>query len=110
MALYDTPNLTAGIDDALISTAQQVPALPIGILIFTFLVVLLGGTSTQQRRQSYSDFPFWALMASVSCLLLSLIMTMKEGMLGLDILGVVIALNIMTGFWFFLSKGRNEVQ
>ena len=107
--LYNQPNLTSGIDDALISMAQNVPALPIGILLFVFFTVLLGGTASQTRRQGYADFPMWALLASVSCLLISLVMTMREGLISLATLGIVVALNILTAFWFFMSKGKGEI-
>jgi hypothetical protein len=109
MAIYSDVNLTGGFDGALISMASQIPALPIGVLLFTFFVVLLGGTSSQSRRYGYADFPMWTLFASLSCLLLSLVMTLKVGLIGLDILGIVVALNILSAFWYFTSKGRGEV-
>jgi len=106
MSLFSEPNLTSGIDDALVSTAQSVPAFPAMILVFTFLVVLLGGSSNQKRRIGYADYPFWAALASIATMMIALIFTLGQGMIDITTLGIVIAVTIMSGLWFFLSKGR----
>jgi hypothetical protein len=109
MPLYNIPNMSRGIDDTLIGVVQAVPTFSIGILLFVWIVVLVGGTSSQTRRVGYADYPMWALLASCSTLLLSLIMTMKEGLISLPTLGIVVAITLLSGFWFFMSKGRNEI-
>ena len=109
MTLYNLTNMSSGIDDTLIGLVSQVPAFAIGILIFVFFVVLIGGTSSQIRRVGYADYPMWTLLASCSILLLSLIMTIKEGLISLSTLGIVVAITLLSGFWFFMSKGRNEI-
>lgn len=107
--LFTPPNLTSGIDTAVISTATSVPAFAIGTLIFAFMVVLIGGSSSQYKRNGYADIPLWSLFASLSCLMLSLIMTIKEGLITLEVLGIVLAITIITGFWYFMSSARNEL-
>lgn len=106
--IYEQPNMTGGIDNTLIEIAHSVPAFPIGLLIFVYITVLLGGTAAQTRRTGSADYPLWALLASLSIFLLALIMTIKVGLIDLTVLGIIIAINILTGFWFFMSKGRNE--
>ena len=108
MSLYNQPNLTSGIDDAIVSTAQSVPAFPIMILFFIYFMVLIGGSSSQKRRTGSADIPFWNVLASLSVLLISLIMTIGVGMIDLTTLGIVVAITIMSGLWFFLSKARGE--
>jgi hypothetical protein len=108
MGLYNIPNMSGGIDDTLIDLATEVQALPIGLLIFTFLVVLLGGTAQQTRRTGSADWSMWSLMASLSVLLLSLLMTTRAGLIDMATLGIVVALNVLAGIWFFMSSGRNE--
>ena len=108
MSLYTQPNLSSGIDETLISTAQSVPALPVMIIVFTYFVVLLGGSANQKRRIGSADYPFWAVLAGMSITFESLIMTIGIGIINLTTLGVVIALTIMSGLWFFLSKQRGE--
>jgi len=108
MTLFDEPNLTGGIDDALISTAQEVPTFPIMILVFVFFTILLGGATAQKKRTGSSDVPMWAVLAGLSTTFLALIMTMGEGIIDLATLGIVIAVTILCGLWFFLSKVRGE--
>lgn len=109
MALYEEINLTSGVDDALISLAQNVPIFPVMLLVFIFGLVLLGGTSNQKRRTGTADFPFWSVLASLSTFIVSLLMTLGEGMIDLLTLGVVTGITIMCGLWFFLSKVRGEM-
>jgi len=109
MVLFAPPNLTSGIDDALKSTAQSVPLFPVLILVFTFLMVLLGGSSNQRRRVGVADFPFWSVLAGTATTFLALIMTIGGGIISPTTLGIVVAVNIMTGVWFFLSKVRGEM-
>lgn len=109
MALYEEINLTSGVDDALVSLAQNVPVFPIMLLVFIFGLVLIGGTSSQKRRTGTSDTPFWAILAALSTFIIALLMTMGEGMIDLLTLGVVTGVTIMCGLWFFLSKVRGEM-
>lgn len=106
--LYSPPNLTSGIDDALISAAQSVPTFPIMILVFVFFSIILGGASAQKRRSGTSDIPFWAVLAGTSTTFVALIMTIGTGIIELTTLGIVIAITIMCGLWFFMSKVRGE--
>jgi hypothetical protein len=108
MTIYTEPNMTGGMDTLLISLVSEIPALPIMIMVFTYLVVLMGGTSSQNRRQGYSDFPMWNLIASLSILLIALILTVTAGVINLFTLGIVVSINILSGFWFFMSRGRYE--
>jgi len=112
MPLFTQPNLTSGVDQAIITTAQSVPAFPIMMLIFTFLVILIGGASSQKRRLGTADIPFWSVLAGLATTFEALIFSLGEGVIkgttGLTILGIVIAITIMCAIWFFLSKVRGE--
>lgn len=109
MPLYEEVNLTSGVDNALVSLAQSVPAFPIMILVFVFSLVLLGGSSSQKRRTGTADTPFWSILAALSTFMVSLLMTLGEGIISLTVLGIVVAVTIMCGLWFFLSKVRGEI-
>jgi len=109
MVLYEPPNLTGGVDQTLIEVATVVPSFIIGLLLFIFGVVFFGGTETQKKRSGYADYPLWSLMASMSILIITLILTINEGIINSLVLGVVVALTILSGLWFFLSRGRGEI-
>lgn len=109
MSLFSQPNLTGGIDDAIITTSQSIPIFPIMILIFVFMVVWLGGTSNQKRRIGYADYPFWAVLAGVTTTFLALIFTLSAGIINLTTLGITIAITILCAIWFFLNKDRGEI-
>jgi len=106
--IYTQPNMTGGLDETLVEIAREVPAFPIGILLFIFGVILLGGMSAQKRKDGYSDTPMWAIIASLATFMVALMMTMAAGLITLAILGYSLALLILSGFWFFMSRGRNE--
>ena len=109
MALYDIPNMTDGIDVALIGTATAVPIFIPMFLLFVFGVVFVGGITSQKRRLGTADMPMWATTASLSTLMVSLPLTLAIGLITLDILAVVVVLTIMSGVWLFLDRNRNEV-
>ena len=109
MTLYAQPNMTGGIDETLVQIARAVPSFIVGFLIFVFGVIFLGGSSTQGRRKGYSDYPMWAVVASTATLLISLILSLREGLIDILVLGVVLAVTIFSGLWFFLSRGRGEI-
>jgi len=106
--IYTQPNLTGGIDSAIVTTAQSVPAFPIMILLFVYFLVLIGGSSNQKRRTGNADFPFWATLGGLTVTFLSLIFTLVSGIISGVTLGIVIAVTILSAIWFFLSKVRGE--
>ena len=108
ISLYAQPNLTSGIDDALLSTAQSVPTFPVMILVFIFGMILLGGSVNQKRRTGTVDMPMWAVLAGLGTTLTALVMSLGDGIIDLTTLGIVVAVTIMSGVWFFLSKTRGE--
>lgn len=107
--IYATPNLTTGLDGTLVDIAGAVPAFIPSFLFFIFFVVLLSGASSQKKRTGSIDFPMWSLMASFSTFLVAMILTLQDGLMNLEILSIVIAVLIMNGLWFFLSKAKGEV-
>jgi len=109
MPLYNPPNLTEGVDQTLVSLASEVPSFIIGLLLFVWGIVFIGGATSQKRRTGFTDIPLWATLASVSTLLVSLLMTLKNGLINLETLGIVVAITVFSGLWLFLSKGRGEV-
>ena len=109
MSIYEAPSLETGLDGTLVEVIQAVPAFGIGILIFIFGVIFLGGIATQKRRSGFADIPMWGLLASLATFLMSLMLTIKENMIDLTTLSIVVAVTILFGLWFFLSKGRGEI-
>jgi len=107
MAIYNLTNATTP-DGILIGTATSVPAFPVMILVFTWFFVFLGGSQRQSSKYGYADIPQWSVLASLSILLLGLIMTITAGMIPGAYLVIIVALNILTAVWFFMSRGRLE--
>lgn len=107
MPTYNLPNGTTP-DEILGSISTSVPVLPIMLLVFSWFVIFLGGVLRQNTKSGYADLPMWASIASLGCLLLSLVLTVRSGFIVLEVLMVVIAVTIFSGVWFFLSRGRYE--
>ena len=105
MTLYNLTNATSP-DGILIGVAEAVPVLPIMLLVFTWFFVFLGGSQKQSSRYGYADMPQWAVLASLSILLLGLVMSITAGLISLSILVIIVALNILSSIWYFMSKGR----
>lgn len=109
MALYDQPTLMGGMDDTLVEVASTVSTFIPGLLIFVFGFIWISGMATQKRATGYADVQMWTVMASVGTMLVSLMLTLRDGLMNIEILGVVMAINVFSGLWLFLSRGRGEL-
>lgn len=109
MGLYTFPNMTDGIDQTLVGVANEIPVFIPMFLLFVWFFVFFGGVSFQSLRKGYSDVPLWGTLSGIATLIISLIMTMVSGIIQVEILGIVVAVTILFGFWFFFDKNRNEI-
>ncbi len=107
MSLYTLTDATTP-DGVLIGISSSVPVLPIMILVFTWFFIFITGARKQADRTGDADVSQWALLSSVTILILSLIMTITAGLLTLPVLIIVVSITILTAVWFFLSRGRIE--
>ncbi len=109
MVLYTIPNMSSGFDNVLVDFGSTLPIFVPMFLIFVFGIVFLGGFISQKRRSGFADVPMWATMASLSTLMIALPMTLVAGIIDIKYLSIVITLTIMSGFWLFSSRSRNEI-
>lgn len=106
--LYDLPNST-GIDSIIADTFNTFPFMGALFLLFTFLVVFLGGITRQKTKIGTADYSAWAIIASIATLLPALILSLTTGLIQLDWLIIVVSLNILSAIWFFLDRKPSEV-
>ena len=107
--LYELPNATSGLDAIMVQTLNIFPALTPLILLFVFLVIFLGGITRQKLRSGTSDYPAWAMVASLATLIPALLFSVQAGFIRLDWLVIVITLNILSAIWFFFDRKYTEV-
>lgn len=106
--LYTLPNTTEGYDQILIDTAVQVPSVVPLMLTFIFFFVFLGGSLRQKDKTGEGDFSMWSVVASISVLIVALILSIPEGLMNGEWMFLVILLNIFCAIWFFLDKAFNS--
>ena len=107
MATFEFPT-GATPDEMLVGVSTAVPVFPIMMLVFAWFFIFLTGCIKQNRRAGYSNMPQWATLASLGTLLLSLALTISEGIIAAPILLIVVAVTILSAVWFFMSRGRFE--
>ena len=107
--LYNLPNATDGIDNIAVQTLTAVPSFVPLLLFFVFFLILLGGSARQKARTGNADFPQWSVVASISTLMIALIMSVTTGIIQLDYLVIVVVVTIFSGVWFFLDHRQSEV-
>lgn len=107
--LYEIPNSTLGIDNILVSTQSAVHIFIPMVLFFIWGVVFISGILGQKKRSNYVDTPMWAVLASITTLMIALPMTLIAGLIQLEWLVIIVILTIMSGFWLFMDKNRSEV-
>ena len=109
MTLYTLPNMSSGMDTAIVGTITAVPIFAPMFLLFVFMVVLMGGMGSQKRRTGNADMPLWGTLAGLSTFMITLAMSMIEGMINLATLGIVIAVTITFAVWLFLDRRSTEI-
>ncbi len=107
--LYELPNATSGMDAILIQTINIFPAFTPLLLLFVFFVVFLGGIGRQKLRTGTADYPVWSVIASLSMLMVALILSIVSGFIRLDWLVIVVVITIFSGIWFFLDRRAGEI-
>ena len=107
--LYNLPNSTEGLDAIVVQTVNAVPIFTPLLLAFVFFVVFLGGASKQKTRSGSADYAMWSTVASMSTLMVALIMSMVEGIIHLDVLVIVVVVTIFSGVWLFLDRKSSEI-
>lgn len=106
--LYDLPNATT-LDNIAIQMVTAVPSFIPLLLFFVFFLVFLGGAARQKAKTGNPDFPMWGVVASVSVLILALLMSTITGIISLDWLVIVVVITILFGVWFFLDHRQSEI-
>ena len=107
--IYNLPNNTTGIDQIAVDTVGIVPSFTPLLLVFIFMLVFLGGIGRQKARLGTADYPMWAVIASLACLMTTLILSTVSGILQLDWLIIVIVITIFSGVWLFFDKQDNSL-
>ncbi len=109
MVLYDFPTVDAGADQFISGIITTMPSFTGWFLFFVYGVVFLSGSIAQKNLLGFADIPFWSLIASISCVIIILPLTLKLGFVQIEVLGIVVAITLASAVWFFLDRNRNEV-
>ena len=109
MTLYTAPNLTTGLDSAIIDTMSAVPIFTPMFLLFVFAIVFIGGSTSQKKKTGFADIPLWATVSSLSCLMIGLALSLGEGMINLTTLVLLVVITLLSGAWLFLGQNNREI-
>ena len=107
--LYNMPNMSNGMDNALTGLAGEVSIFIPMFLVFVWLVIFLSGTQAQKRRTMTADMPMWATLSSIATLMITLALTLASNLVSIFTLSLVVIVNIICGAWLFLDKTNREV-
>jgi Fe2+ transport system protein B len=108
--LYRLPNnTTGGMDQIVVDTVTALPSFTPLLLVFVFGVVAIGGIFRQRLRTGTADYAMWVSLASISTLIISLIMSVISGIVRLDQLVIVLAVTILSAVWLFLDRKNTEL-
>lgn len=107
--LFSIPNNTSGLDPVVIGTITSVPSLAPFLLVFVWMFVFVGGVIRQRQKSFNTDYAAWACLASLSTLIVALLMSIVAGFISLSQLITVLTLNLICGVWLFLDRRQSEV-
>lgn len=109
--LYSIPNMSGGIDSAVVNlgSSDGVTVFVPFFLLFFYCFIAFTGMIQQKARTGSADVPMWLTIGGIATTMITLVMTMIQGLINPITLGAVISITILSGFWLFMDKGRNEV-
>jgi F0F1-type ATP synthase assembly protein I len=107
--LYDVPNMSDGMDNALVGIAGEVSIFIPMFLFFVWLVIFLGGSQSQKRRTGSADMGMWATVSSLAVLMITLALTITSGLVNMLTLVIVVIVTILSGAWLFLDRTNKEI-
>lgn len=107
--LYEVPNISSGMDNAVSGIFTAVPIFTPMFLLFVYLVVMLGGSSAQAKRTGTSDMPMWSALGGLSALMVALGLSLISGTIQTFTLVIVVIVTILSGVWLFLDRNNREV-
>ena len=108
MSKYTLPNGTAGLDDTMVGLVQAVPSFIPMMLFFIYASVFLAGYTGQKRSTGTADPALWAVLAGLSTTLVTLLLSVRQGLVQIEILSAVLGITILSTIWLFIGKGRYE--
>lgn len=106
---YEMPNMSGGFDNTLVELNNEVGVFVPFTLLFVFFLIFLGGITRQKAKSGYADVPLWSTLASMGTLLVTLAMSLADGLINNLTLAVVIVLTILSFIWLALGSTNREV-
>jgi len=103
MSIYNQPNLTSGIDGTFVELLQQ-SLLYHWAFGFCIWICFYNWNGYTKAKTGHADMPMWAVMASISTLIVTLLLSIKSGLINIETLAIVISITVFSGLWLFLSK------
>jgi len=107
MPIFAEPNFTGnGLDEAIAGVTQSVPVFTPMFLFFIFCVTFITGYKKQRETTGFADAPLWGTIAGVVTSMVALLMSLKQGLIQLEILIIPIVITLGFGVWLFSSRDR----
>ena len=107
MPIFNEPNFTGeGLDEALAGVSQSVPIFTPMVLFFVFCIVFITGYKRQRETTGFADAPLWGTIAGVVTSMVALTMSLKSGLIQIEILLLVVTTTIGFAVWLFSSRDR----
>ena len=99
-------NFTDGLDKLFIYVAGEVPIMIPLILFSFFMITLLGGFSSQVRREGKGDLPMWFSIAGYLTSILAMLMLLIDGLINLTTVLITLSITFAGVAWFFMSRNN----
>lgn len=111
MSKFTFPNGSLGFDDTLVGIVQSSPEMSKFVtilLLFVYGSIFFSGFIGQKRRTGSGDAPLWAVLSGIATFLVTIIMSMKQGLVQIETLSLVIGITVASFIWLALTRGRYE--
>lgn len=103
---YALPNFTntSGIEEVLQYGSQQVPILVPGLLFMIYIIILVSGYFSQERKTGQGNFLMWASIAGLITTSGAFMLFLYDNLVNMQTIMVCVVITIISAFAFLINQ------
>ena len=103
---YELPNFTntSGIEEVLQYGSQQVPILAPGLLFMIYIIILVSGYFSQERKTRQGNFLMWASISGLITTSGAFMLFLYDNLINMQTIMVCMVVTIISAFAFLINQ------
>jgi len=103
---YELPNFTntSGMEEVLQYGSQQVPILAPGLLFMIYIIIMVSGYFSQERKTGQGNFLMWASISGLITTSGAFMLFLYDNLVNIQTIMVCVVITIISAFAFLINQ------